>query len=131
MTTLDPHFVAPDNLRNTINYNCDFNPSMEVTLIITNMPTKVAATTRMSIHCMQPFLHPVENARGAAGGGGHMEMVLAESRRHAIIHHHAVVLQHQAVAAFADTQLQPAVGIETVQELNIKAHHLTLQVGHQ
>ena len=45
-----------------------------------------------------------------------MEMVLAEARRHAVIHHHAVILQHQAVAAFADTKLQPAVGVETVQE---------------
>ncbi len=44
-------------------------------------------------------------------------MVLAEARGDAVVEHHAVLAQHQAVAAAADGELAPGVGVDAVQEL--------------
>ena len=43
--------------------------------------------------------------------------MLAEARGHAVVHDHAVLAQHQAIAALADLELGPGVGVHAVEEL--------------
>ena len=66
---------------------------------------------------LQPLLQPGQHARRAAGGRGHVEMAWAKPRGHAVVEHHAVVAQHQPVAAAADLELGPGVGVDAVQQL--------------
>ena len=63
-----------------------------------------------------PLFEPVEDARRAAGGGGHVELAVVDAGGDAVIHHHAVLIQHQAVAAFAGLQFAPGVAVHAVQE---------------
>ncbi len=56
------------------------------------------------------------HARGAAGGGGHVEMVFRDAAGDAVIEHHAVFAAHEAVAALAGLQLGPGVGVDHVEE---------------
>ena len=43
-------------------------------------------------------------------------MLLAEARGDAVVHHHAVLVEHQAIAAAADPELGPGVGVHPVEE---------------
>ena len=63
-----------------------------------------------------PAFEPVEDARRAAGGGGHVELVVVDAGGDAVVHHHAVLIQHQAVAAFAGFEFVPGVAVHAVQE---------------
>ena len=45
-----------------------------------------------------------------------MEVAGAEPRRHAIVEHHPVFAQHQAIAAAADLELGPGVGVDAIEE---------------
>src|SRR5438128_589617 len=44
-------------------------------------------------------------------------MVLAEPGSDAVVHYHAVLTQHKSVATTADPELNPVVGIHSVEEL--------------
>src|SRR5690606_21708487 len=71
-----------------------------------------------------------EHVGGSAGGSGHVETVLAEPGADAVVHHHAVLAQHQTVAAAADTQLVPGVGVDAIEELGcVRARDLDLAQG--
>ena len=64
-----------------------------------------------------PQFQPAQYAGGAAGGGGHVELLFAHAGGYTVVHHHAVFIQHQAVAALAGFQLRPSIGIDAVQKL--------------
>ena len=66
---------------------------------------------------LQPLLEPGEHARSTARGRAHQVVVLAEPRGDAVVEHHAVLAQHQAVAAAADRELAPGVGVDAVEQL--------------
>ena len=63
-----------------------------------------------------PLFEPVEDARRAAGGGGHVELAVVDAGGDAVVHYHAVFIEHQAVAAFAGFQFVPGVAVHAVQE---------------
>ena len=65
---------------------------------------------------LQPLLQPGEHARRTARRGAHEVVVFAEPRGDAIVEHHAVLAEHQAIAAAADRELGPGVGVDAVQE---------------
>ena len=102
-------------------------------------------TTAMVVHCsvtevqhhvelgplgLQPFLQPVQDARGAAGGGGHEVAVVREPQGDAVVEHHPVRRAHHAVARRADGQLLEPVGVDPVEELaGVRATDLHLAEG--
>ena len=47
-----------------------------------------------------------------------MKVIFVKAGGHSIIHHHAVILEHKPVTTFSDCQLQPAIGIDPVQEFS-------------
>ena len=63
-----------------------------------------------------PKFQPLEHSGCAAGGRGHDEMIVCETGGHPIIHDHAVLATHETVSTFADAQLHPGVGVDSVQE---------------
>ena len=76
---------------------------------------------------LQPLLEPVEDARGAAGGGGHEVAVVGEPQGDAVVEHHPVRRAHHAVAGRADGQLLEPVGVDPVEELaGVRATDLDL-----
>ena len=66
---------------------------------------------------LHPALHPAEHAGCAAAGGGHQETLFAQAHGDTVVKHHAVLIEHQAVAGFADFELEPGVGVHPVQQL--------------
>ena len=68
------------------------------------------------MHLQQVF-EPAHDLARLRGGRGHVELVLGDARRGAVIQHDAVVVQHHAIAHLADGQLGEAVDIDAVQEL--------------
>ena len=60
--------------------------------------------------------HHREHARGAAGGGGHVETVLGEARHHTVVVDETVVPQQHAVLAAAHRELRPVIDVEPVHE---------------
>ena len=57
-------------------------------------------------------------------------MVIAKAGGDTVIHHHAIILQHQPIAAFAYAELEPAVGVEPVQEFGrVRALNVDLAEG--
>ena len=65
---------------------------------------------------LQPFLHPVQDAGGAAGGGEHLEAVVGQAHDGAVVDHHAVDAAHDAVPQHADPERAHQVGVEHVEE---------------
>ena len=65
---------------------------------------------------LQVVLHHVEDARGAAGGGGDVEAVGGEAADDAVVADEAVLAEQQAVAAAADPELGPGVGVHPLHE---------------
>ena len=65
---------------------------------------------------LQPFLHPVEDVRRAAGGGEHLEPVLGQAHHGAVVDDHAVDAAHHPVADHADLQGAHHVRVEHVEE---------------
>ena len=75
-------------------------------------------------------LHVMEDARRAAGRGGHVEAVGGEAADDAVVHDEAGFGQHQPVAAAARLELRPGIGVEPVHELGgIRTDHLDLAEG--
>ena len=76
---------------------------------------------------LMPFLEPRHDARGAARRRRHEEVIVGDARGHAVVHHHAVLIEHQAVAAFAGRELGPGVGVDTIEEFaNVLAAKIDL-----
>ena len=74
----------------------------------------------------QPLHHPC----GAAGGGGHQEMVVGQAGGYTVVEDHAVFLAHQAVTGLAHIQLGPGVGVHAVEKLaGIRALNIDLAEG--
>ena len=65
---------------------------------------------------LEPLLHPVEDLRGAAGGGQDEEAVLGQPQHRAVVDHHPVDPAHHAVADRADLQAAHQVRVELVEE---------------
>ena len=65
---------------------------------------------------LQVVLHHVEDARGAAGGGGDVEAVGGEAADDAVVADEAVLAEEEAVAAAADAELGPGVGVHPLHE---------------
>ena len=65
---------------------------------------------------LQVVLHHVEDARGAAGGGGDVEAVGGEPADDAVVADEAVLAEQEAVAAAADPELRPGVGVHPLHE---------------
>ena len=47
-----------------------------------------------------------------------MEVVFRQSRGDAVVEHHAMLVEHQAIAALADAQLGPGVGVDHVDQFH-------------
>ena len=65
---------------------------------------------------LEVVLHHVEDARGAAGRGGDVEAVGGEPADDAVVADEAVLAEQQAVAAAADAELGPGVGVHPLHE---------------
>ena len=79
---------------------------------------------------LQPFLQPVQDLGGAAGGGGHEEPVLVEAERDAVVEDHPVRGAHDAVAGGTRRELLERVRVDAVQELaRVLAADLDLAQG--
>jgi hypothetical protein len=65
---------------------------------------------------LQPFLHPVEDVRRAAGGGEHLEPVLGQPHDGAVVDDHAVDAAHHPVADHADLQGAHHVRVDQVEQ---------------
>ena len=67
---------------------------------------------------LQIVLHLGEHARRAAGRGGDVEAVGREAADDAVVDDEAGFAQHQAVAAAADLELGPGVGVDAVRGIS-------------
>ena len=65
---------------------------------------------------LEVVLHHVEDARGAAGGGGDVEAVRGQPADDAVVADEAVLAEQQAVAAAAEPELRPGVGVHPLHE---------------
>lgn len=66
---------------------------------------------------LQPFLHPVEDVRSAAGGGEHLEPVVGQAHDGAVVDDHPVDTAHHAVAGHPDLEAAHEIRVEHVEEL--------------
>ena len=79
---------------------------------------------------LEIVLHHVENPRRAASRRRHMEAVFGNPPDHAIVINEAVLAAHDPVAAHADGEFLPRVGVHQFHELDgVRPHHLDLAEG--
>ncbi len=79
---------------------------------------------------LQPLLHPVQNGRRVAGGGGDQEALLGEPDDGAVVEDHAVRAAHHAVADRAGLQGAHHVGVEQIEEgCGVRPLHVDLAEG--
>ena len=44
-------------------------------------------------------------------------MVIGQARSHTVVHYHAILAEHETIAAAAEREFRPTIGIDPVQEL--------------